>query len=185
MKLAIITGSVRQGRVSNHLAEAVAKRASQLDDVEVVQLDLKELALPIFDEAVSPKFNSNRQLTGAAKQWLEALDEADGYVLVSPEYNKSIPGALKNALDYIAHEVDNKPFGLVSHGSANGAYAIANLRVIIPELGGVSTPRFVGLPYGSYDAEGRYSGNPEERDQYIDDMLKQVKGYAEALVATR
>lgn len=185
MKIAVITGSVRQGRVSNHLAQAVVQRAKEIEGVEVTQIDLKELALPMFDEAVSPKYNSNRELIGPAKQWLEALSEADGYVIVSPEYNKSIPGALKNALDYIGHEVDDKPFGIVSHGSSNGAYAIANLRVIIPELGGVSMPRFVGLPFGSYDAEGNYSGKAEERDQYIDGLLEQVKNYADALAVLR
>lgn len=185
MKLAVITGSVRQSRVSNHLAEAIVDRAEQMDGVEVSHIDLKDLDLPMFDEPISPKYNQNRETTGAVKQWLDALSDADGYVIVSPEYNKSISGALKNAFDYIAHEVKHKPFGLASHGSANGAYAIANLRVIVPELGGVSTPRFIGLPYASYDADGNYSGDAGERDQQIDGLVSQVRDYADALADLR
>ena len=185
MKLAVITGSIRQGRVTHGLAQDISKRAAELGGVEVTNVDLKDLDLPFFDEAISPKFNPDRKTEGAVKQWLDALATADAYVLVSPEYNKSIPGALKNAIDFIAYEVSNKPVALASHGSSNGGYSLGQLRIIVSELGGVTIPRFIGLPYGSYDSEGNFSGDVESHQGQIDGLLTQLKQYSDALASVR
>ncbi len=185
MKLGIITGSLRHGRITSHIAQAITARAEQRDGVEIRQLDLMELNLPMFDEAISPKFNPARVTTGAVKQWLDTLADVDAIVVVSPEYNKSIPGALKNAFDFIAHEVNDKPFAIASHGSSSGAFAIAQLRVIVPELGGITIPRVLSLPYASYDSDGNYSGDAEARDKHIDGVLVQLQQYSDALVAVR
>lgn len=185
MKLGIITGSLRQGRVTKHLADDIAKRVAQLDGVEVKQLDLMELNLPMFDEAISPKFNPDRQVSGSVKQWLDTLAEVDAVVVVSPEYNKSISGALKNAFDFIAHEVNHKPFAIAAHGSSRGAFAVAELRVIIPELGGISIPHYAGLSYSPYDSDGSYKGDASEKDALIDNLLAELRKYSDALVAVR
>lgn len=185
MKLGIIVGSVRQGRVSHHLANIIAERARQREGVEVQMLDLMELNLPMFDEPISPKYNPDRQVETPAKDWLEALAQVDALVVVSPEYNRSLPGALKNAFDFIAHEVSHKPFGLVSHGSYNGGFTLDHLRTIVPELGGVTIPRFVGLPFGSFDGEGNYSGSLDDLHSQLDAQLEELAKYSAALVAVR
>lgn len=185
MKLGIITGSMREGRVSGHIASVVVERAKSVDGVEVVELDLKELNLPFFDEAISPKYNPDRSVTGPAKTWLDALADVDAVVVVSPEYNRSISGVLKNAFDFIAHEVKHKPFGLVSHGSYGGAYALSQLRTIVPELGGVTIPRFVSIPYGRFDADGNMNEGSEETKSHIDGLLEELRAYSDALADLR
>lgn len=141
MKLQVIVGSVRKGRVSNRVGEWVRNEAAKLDGVQAELIDLEDYVLPLFDEAVSPQYNSERQPEGVVKQWLDRLAEADAYVIVTPEYNRSLPGALKNALDYLAYEIEKKPVGLVAHGSTGGAQSVAHLRGIIPGSLGITVPR--------------------------------------------
>ena len=126
MKLGIIIGSTRQGRVSDRLAKWVQKEATTNPDLEVTMLDLRDYEMPFFDEEISPQYNSNRQTTGVVKDWLDAVADQDAYVFVTPEYNRSFSAVLKNALDYVAYEMKGKPVGIATHGSANGAQAVAH-----------------------------------------------------------
>ena len=140
MKLQIIIGSSRQGRQSDRLGAWVYNEAKTLEGVEVELVDLKDYQLPVFDEAISPRFNPDRKPEGAVKQWLDKLAEADAYVIVTPEYNRSVPGPLKNAIDFIDFQVAKKPIGLVAHGVTGGAQSVAHLRGIIPGVLAVSVP---------------------------------------------
>ena len=185
MKLGIIIGSTREGRISHHFAQAVADSANKMDEVAAEVMDLRDYDLPIFNEAISPKYNPDRRVSGGVRQWLDGLSEQDAYVVVSPEYNRSISGALKNALDYIAHEVDNKPFALISHGSFNGGFALAELRVVVPELGGVTIPGMIGMPYGSFDGEGNFTGDADNFGERITGLLSELKKYSDALFGMR
>lgn len=185
MKLGIIIGSVRQSRVSDKVAQWAYNAASKLDGVEVELIDLIDYKLPLFDEAISPQYNPDRVTDGDAKRWLDTLDTLDAYVIVTPEYNRSIPGALKNALDYIAYEMSGKPVAIITHGASNGAQAVAHMRGIIPGLLGVTIPTFVGLPYGvaaSFDADGNTTA--DENGQFaglLDKVLKELTQYGTAL----
>lgn len=174
MKLGIIIGSIREGRVTSHLAKMVEAQANKLDGVETTVIDLRDYDLPMFNEAISPKYNPNREVTGVAKSWLDTLAAQDAYVVVSPEYNRSIPGVLKNAFDYVAHEMDKKPSALVSHGSFNGGFALGHLRTIMPELGSFTIPSFIGIPYGSFDETGSYTGDADSLNQRIDGLLRSL-----------
>src|SRR5258707_837668 len=131
MKLAVILGTVREGRHTEKLAKWVLEEAKKLPDTQVELLDLKDYPMPFFDEPVSPRFNPNRQPKPEVKKWLDKLQEQDAFVVVTPEYNHSIPGVLKNSLDYIDWQVSKKPFAIVSHGSAGGARAAGHLKHII------------------------------------------------------
>lgn len=185
MKLGIITGSTRQGRQTGHLADIVTAQAKKLSDTEVKVLDLREYDLPMFDEAISPKYNPNRQPSEPVKQWLDDLTACDAFVLVSPEYNRAIPGVLKNAFDHIAHEVNDKPFALISHGSYSGGFALAALRVIVPELGGISIPHMIGLPYGPFDQSGAYTGDLAALTDRLDAQLADLQRYSDTLASVR
>lgn len=138
-KIAVIIGSTREGRQSDKLAKWVAKGLEGKAEAELV--DLRDYTLPIFDETISPRYNPNRKPVPAAKKWLVKLAEFDGYVLVTPEYNRSMPGVLKNALDYIDFQTDNKPVALVAHGTTGGAQAVASLRITLPGNGVVTIPQ--------------------------------------------
>lgn len=181
MKIGIIVGSVRNGRVSGHIADWVRKKAKELEDTEAELIDLRTFNLPIFDEDISPKYNPDRKPVGVVKSWLDELAGQDAYVIVSPEYNRSIPGVLKNAFDHVAYEMANKPAALVSHGSYKGAFAISHLRTILPELGVITVPAFIGLPYGSFDTNGTPQNDLGQFDKPLADMLDSLKKYSVAI----
>ena len=127
MNIVIISGSVRPGNASARVSKWVENVAKNtLQDTEVSVVDLATLNLPRFEEAIPPMMNDQREPTGAVKQWLDALGAADGYVFVTPEYNHGMSGALKDAIDYIGHQIMKKPFMVVSHGGIGGARAGAS-----------------------------------------------------------
>lgn len=134
MKVQVILGSIRPGRVSERVAKWIMNELEGTKSLEAELVDLKDFTLPLFDEPISPQFNSNRKPEGVVKEWLDKLAEADAYIIVSPEYNRSMPGVVKNALDYVDYQMVNKPVGLVAHGVTGGAQAIANYRMTLSQL---------------------------------------------------
>lgn len=189
MKLGIVIGSVREGRVSANMAQWVAAAAKQREGVEVTIIDLKDYALPFFAEAVSPQYNQDRKPEGEVKGWLDALAAQDAFVVVTPEYNRSIPGALKNAIDFVAYEMAKKPVAIATHGSTEGAQALVALRAIIPGVLAVSVPTFVGVSYmgaQSISENGEFGGDEGGmRAGQLGGMLDEVVWYGEALAAAR
>lgn len=189
MKLGIIVGSVRQGRVSDKIAQWVRDAAKKQPGVEVELIDLLDYKLPHFDEPISPQYNQNRVTTGETKRWLDTLAAQDAYVIVTPEYNRSIPGVLKNALDYVGYELSGKPVAITSHGASNGGQAVAHMRSIIPGLLAVTVPTFVGLPFGvaaSFDADGKTEA--DESGQFaaqLDKVLGELTKYGTALATAQ
>ena len=139
MKIAVVIGSVRENRQTDKLAKWVVDEASKHAQVET--LDLKDYPMPFMDEPISPRYNPNRQLKPEVKRWLDKVAEFDGYVFVTPEYNRSTSAVLKNAIDYMDFQMENKPVALVGHGSSGGAQAIANLRMALPGVGVVTVPQ--------------------------------------------
>ncbi|MGK2349162.1 NADPH-dependent FMN reductase [Actinomyces sp. W5033] len=129
-RIAVITGSVRPASVGVPVAQWVADKASTVEGVEATVLNLADFNLPMFVEDVAPAV---RPATDpAAVRWNEALAAYDAYVFVTPEYNRSIPGALKNAIDFITPSVlEHKAVGLVSYSFGSGFRPIEALRVIL------------------------------------------------------
>jgi NAD(P)H-dependent FMN reductase len=121
------------------LAKWVSDELNTISDVETI--DLKDYPMPFMDEAISPRYNAERNPIPEVKKWLDKISEFDGYVLVTPEYNRTTSGVLKNALDYLAYEMEKKPVALVGHGSSGGAQAIASLRMALPGVGAVTVPQ--------------------------------------------
>src|ERR1700722_8891334 len=143
MTVGIVIGSVREGRVTNRLAKWVANEVDKNDGLESKIIDLKDYPMPLFDEPVSPQYNPNRKPVKEVQLWLDAVNECDAVVLVTPEYNRSYAPALKNALDYLDFQLKRKPVLLVSHGSTGGAQAISHLRGVIPGLLSITIPTAV------------------------------------------
>ena len=96
--------------------------------------------MPLFNEDGSPQYNPDRKPVAAVQKWLDTLSEAEAVIIVSPEYNRSIPGPMKNALDYVAFELAKKPVALVTHGSVGGAYAMADYRVTLAQMHAIVVP---------------------------------------------
>lgn len=131
-KIGIILGSTRPGRNGEAVAKWVLEIASRRSDAEFELVDLADFPLPHLDEAVPPSLG---QYQGEhTKKWAAKVAEFDGYVFVTPEYNHSTSGVLKNALDYVYGEWNNKAAGIVSYGSVGGARAAEHLRLILAEL---------------------------------------------------
>src|SRR5579864_3890068 len=171
MKLAIIIGSTREGRKTPNQAKWVYSLTKEMEGVEAELIDLKDYPMPFFNEPVSPRYNPDRQIDAGAKKWLERLDEFDAYVFVTPEYNHSIPGVLKNALDYVTWELRRKPVAVVSHGAAGGARAQIALKVILSESRAVPiyipSPMVIARMSDQIDEKGQLTaaGKANERLQ--------------------
>ena len=192
MKLQIIVGSTREGRKSLQFSKWITNTAKELKDVSVEMVDLKDFDLPIFNEAVSPRYNPDRKVEGDVKKFLDKIAEADGYVFVSPEYNHSISGALKNALDYTGFELSKKPAAVATHGSVGGARAAEHLKLILSECQAVIVPinlHFNHFIDGNIDEDGNLIKELKEL-QYgphttVNTMLGDLVWYANALKAAK
>lgn len=134
MKLMIIVGSVRPGRVGLPVAQWVAAQAGADDRFEVDFVDLAELALPFLDE---PNHPAQRKYTKPHTiAWSERVDASHAFILVSPEYNHSYSPALKNALDFLSQEWKHKPVSIVSYGGVSaGTRGAAALDPVLATVG--------------------------------------------------
>jgi NAD(P)H-dependent FMN reductase len=126
LNIGIILGSTREGRVSPQVGEWVKGIADKRGDANYEIVDIADYQLPFLGttEGTEP---------GIAA-WNEKLNNLDGFVFIVQEYNHSITGALKNALDFAREAWNNKAAGIVSYGSTGGARAAEHLRGIMGEL---------------------------------------------------
>ncbi len=132
LNIAVIVGSTRDSRFALKPANWILDIAKSRDDMNVELLDLQDFDLPFFNEVASNAW-APTQSENAVK-WQEKLAEFDGYIFVTAEYNRSITGALKNALDQAYNEWNRKPMGILSYGSVGGTRAAEHLRTIAVEL---------------------------------------------------
>lgn len=192
MKLQVIIASTRQSRVSDRLAAWVAATAKAMPDTDVELVDLADYPMPLFNEPVSPRYNPNRTPSAEVKRWLDKIAEADAYVIVTPEYNRSYPAVLKNAIDYVDFQMDRKPVALVAHGSTGGAQAVSHLRGVLSGIGVVSVPAatyFIGPVREMIDENGNLDeavrANPYGPQTALQHTLDGTKWYSDALAAAR
>ena len=117
-RIAIIVGSTRPGRKADSIARWVLDVARKRGDAEYELVDIAEYDLPHLDEPMPPSLGQYTK--PHTKAWAAKIDSFDGFVFVTPEYNHSTSGALKNAIDFLYKEWNNKAAGFVSYGSAGG-----------------------------------------------------------------
>lgn len=132
LKLAIIIGSTRPGRVGDAVARWVFDLAQKRGDAEYELVDIQDFNLPLLDEPVPP--SQGKYSREHTKKWAAKIASFDGYVVVTPEYNHGTSGALKNAIDFIYGEWNNKAAGFVGYGSAGGVRAVEQLRLVMAEV---------------------------------------------------
>ena len=132
IKIAIIVGSTRPGRKAPAVAQWVYDAASQRTDASFEIVDLLAYDLPLLDEPMPPAMGKYTKPHTMA--WSAKIAAFDGYVFVTPEYNHGPSGALKNAIDFLYREWNNKAAGFVAYGSAGGTRAVEQLRLIMAEL---------------------------------------------------
>jgi len=176
LKIGIIIGSTREGRVSPQVATWVKEQADLRGDATYDIVDIKSFKLPLLGES--------EDLTGV-QAWNEALASFDGFVFVAGEYNHSITGSLKNALDSARDPWNNKAAGIVSYGSVGGARAAEHLRGILGELQIADVRTHVALSMFT-DFENWSVFKPQELHlTNLNLMLDQLTLWAKALKTVR
>ncbi|HQZ14052.1 MAG TPA: NAD(P)H-dependent oxidoreductase [Devosia sp.] len=131
-KIAVIIGSVRPTRFGEKAATWIYEHAKERTDIDVELVDLKDYPLPLFDAPASDFWMPTPNPVAA--KWQAKLNEFDGYIIVTPEYNRSVPGALKNAIDWAYKPFVKKAVAFVAYGAVGGARAVEHLRTIINEV---------------------------------------------------
>ncbi|MDR2254877.1 MAG: NAD(P)H-dependent oxidoreductase [Arthrobacter sp.] len=133
MKIGIISGSIREGRNSAHVAQWVKDSAAafESEDLSFEVIALADYNLPLLDSAALPGMLNRAYTDQAQLAWGQKIDEMDGFILVTPEYNHGVPGALKNAFDSLAPEWNAKPIAFVSYGADGGVRATEQWRQIV------------------------------------------------------
>lgn len=133
MKIAIISGSIREGRNSAHVARWVEEHSAAFADADLSfeVVALADYSLPLLDAAGVPGALNRAYTHPAQLAWGQKIDEFDGYIVVTPEYNHGVPGALKNAFDSLAPEWMGKPIAFVSYGADGGVRAVEQWRQIV------------------------------------------------------
>jgi NAD(P)H-dependent FMN reductase len=132
LKIAIIVGSTRPGRKADMVARWTYEIAARRGDAEYEIVDILDFHLPLLDEAYPPSMGQYSQ--PHTKAWAEKIAGFDAFVFVTPEYNHSMSGALKNAIDFLFREWNDKAAGFVSYGSVGGARAVEQLRLVMGEI---------------------------------------------------
>ena len=136
-RIALIIGSTRDARWADVPAQWMLKQMRARPDLEVELVDLRDFDLPLFNEPASNRWMPSTDPRAVA--WQKKVGEFDGYVFAVAEYNHSITGALKNALDQCYNEWNRKPAGAIAYGSMGAARALEHLRTIAVELQMVPT----------------------------------------------
>lgn len=181
-KIAIILGSTRPNRNGEAVADWVVKQASSRPATYDL-IDLRDHPLPLLDEPVPPSQGDYQN--EHTKRWSENIAAYDGFVFVTPEYNHSTSGALKNALDYLYSEWNNKACAFVAYGSMGGARAIEHLRGMASELQMAHVRQQVSFTFANdFEDSSGFTPAPLHEEE-AQTMFDQLESWADALRAVR
>ncbi len=183
LRVAIIVGSTRPGRKGEAVARWVYEIASSRGDAEFELVDIKDYDLPLLDEPMSAILG--QYSNDHTKAWSAKIASFDAFVFVTPEYNHATSGALKNAIDYLYKEWNNKAAGFVGYGGAGGVRAVENLRLVMGELMVADVRAQVALSLFT-DFENFSVFKPaSHHEKSVHDVLDQVIAWGRALRSLR
>lgn len=188
LKVKIILGSTRPNRFSEMPGAWLMGELSKRPDVEPELLDLRDYPMPFFDEAETPSYKTKPYAHEAVARWTAKIAEADGFIVVAPEYNHGYPAVLKNSLDYVYQEWNKKPVGFVTYGSALGARTVEQLRLVAIELQMAPIRNALHMPYDVVMAVGKGTPGAEVFAPYAEraqGLLDQLVWWGRALKAAR
>jgi NAD(P)H-dependent FMN reductase len=185
VKIKVILGSTRPNRFGPQPAHWLMEQTADVKGAEFELVDLVDVNLPLLDEPVTPM--SHQYSKDHTKAWSKIVDDADGFVFVTAEYNHSIPAALKNAIDFLYDEWNYKPVAFVSYGSlAGGSRAVEHLRSVAAEVRMFDLREQIMLPdyYNNLDDDGKFKFWDSHADM-ARNMLAQVIFWAEKMKPAR
>ena len=187
LNIKLIVGSTREGRFSEKLIPWIKEQVSQNKDIDLEVLDLRDYPMSFFNSAGSPAYGGGDYDNPVVAKWSSKISKADGFIIIAPEYNHGYTAVLKNALDQLYKEWNDKSVGFVSYGSAGGARAVEQLRQVAVELHMIPVRDAVHiLPFSvimdvAQTEEGEVSAKLAGFDPSFQAMLGQVVKYASAL----
>jgi NAD(P)H-dependent FMN reductase len=132
-RIQVILASTREGRFGEKAAAWAMDRLSRRSDLEAELVDLRDYPMPFYEQTRPPAYG-HREYPPEIARWAEKVEQADGYLVVTPEYNHGYPAVLKNALDQVFPELNRKPIAFVGYGNSGGARSIEQLRLVSVEL---------------------------------------------------
>jgi len=183
LRIALILGSTRPGRNGEAVAKWVYEIAKKRRDAQFELVDIKDFNLPLLDEPVPSIMGQYSK--PHTKTWAAKIGTFDGYVFVTPEYNHGISGALKNAIDFLFREWNDKAAGFVSYGGAGGARAVEQLRLVLAEVQ-MATVRNQVLLSMVTDFENYSVFKPAlQHEKSVNDVFDQVIAWGGALKTLR
>ena len=179
LNIKVIAGSTREGRFSDKVATWIAKEIQKQKGVAVEVLDLRDYDMPFFNEPMSPSFKQEPYKNDAVARFTKKIEEGDAFVMITPEYNHGTSGVLKNALDWVYPEWNNKPVAFVSYGSVGGAHAIEQLRMNAVELQMAPIRAAVHIPgeqyfpvlFGKAEAKDLFASQSKKAETMITQLL--------------
>ena len=183
LKIQVIMGSTRQGRFVEQPAQWIFEKLKEKKDIEAELIDLRDWPLPFFDEPESPGMMGIMKadyVGKLGKKWANKIGEADGYLMVVPEYNHGYPAVLKNAIDYVYKEWNNKPIAFMSYGGvAGGTRSVQQLRQVAIELQMVPIRNGVHIPlyWTQLDEKGKLKmdGHNEGAENMLNQLISWTK----------
>jgi NAD(P)H-dependent FMN reductase len=184
MKIAILVGSTRPGRKGTSVGEWVLKQAVGRDDATFELVELADFDLPLLSEPTVPGAANRNYETPQTQVWSQKIDEYDGFVWVTPEYNHGVPAAMKNGFDVLYPEWAHKGVGFVGYGADGAVRAIEHWRTIVANAqmhavrAQVSLSTFAEFPDGEFIPLGR-------RDGELKTVLDQVVAVTKACAVLR
>lgn len=158
IKIQVILGSTREGRRGDKVAKWIFGQLQKFPDVQAELLDLRDYPLPFYEDPASPSTLKGNYKSEVAKKWAQKVNESDGYILVTPEYNHGYSAVLKNALDYAYDEWGKKAVGIVSYGGQSGGIRAAEqLRLVAIELQMVPIQEAIHIQFikTAFDEKGK------------------------------
>jgi NAD(P)H-dependent FMN reductase len=183
VKIGIVIGSTRPGRNAEGVAKWVMEKAKGRTDAQFELVDLKDFNLPLLDEPVPASMGQYTK--PHTKAWAQKIASLDGFVFVAPEYNHGMTGALKNAIDFVYAEWNNKAAGFVGFGSAGGARAVEQLREVMAEIQIADVRAQVLLSlFTDFENFSVFKPNPMHETN-LKTMLDQLVGWSHAMKALR
>jgi NAD(P)H-dependent FMN reductase len=183
LKVAIILGSTRPGRNGEVVSQWIYQIAKKRSDATFELIDIKDFNLPLLDEPIPPSLGQySKEHT---RTWSLKINSFDAYIFVTAEYNHGIPGALKNAIDFLFKEWNNKVAGFVGYGSAGGVRAVEQLRLVMAELKVATVRSQVQLSlFTDFENFTRFNPAPFQ-EKSVNTLLDEVIAWGGALKTLR
>jgi NAD(P)H-dependent FMN reductase len=182
LKIAVIIGSTRPNRKGKDVGQWVFDTIKDRSDAEFELVDIADYNLPLLDEPMPPSHGNYSQ--EHTIRWSVKMAWFDAYIFVTPEYNHSTSGALKNAIDFLYKEWNNKSAGFVGYGNAGGIRAVEQLRSIMATLQIADVRTQVSLSF-SHDYKEHELHPLETRAKTLNKMVDEIIAWGEALKPLR